>query len=125
MVMFTHSMCKTLDARLPRVFHAVSMLMLLLVLAGDATAQPGPLLTVEHDWTVQIAGARFGLCQTRFGLTAPVYRQTTVYLGSRRLLSTRMRSEILLPILLFGAVACSVVGRKFLRALYTPANIEA
>ncbi len=58
-----------------------------------AGAQPGQIYFVEHDWTVRVGGARFGLYQDRL-LGDEKYgagRHTTLYFG-RASLRTKTRT---------------------------------
>src|SRR5262245_38474469 len=59
------------------------VLLTLLLLASPALSQPGPIYFVEHDWTVRVGRARFGVLQDKI-LGDEKYgggRKTTLYIG--------------------------------------------
>jgi hypothetical protein len=97
---------KTLMAR---YFSIVALLWLLSSLT--VCAQPGPIVIIEHDWTIQIHGRPYGLMQTRMlGDTRGSY--TGVYF-SKYLFRINARVEVLMcAVLVPLGIAGFIMGMK-------------
>lgn len=85
--------------------HFIALTILLLALT--ASAQPGPIFMVEHDWTLHADGRSFGMYQYRvLGDVNGSY--TTVCFGRRSLMMHApagwLLAGILAPLAVCGAV---------------------
>jgi hypothetical protein len=90
-----------------RARKVLSILALALLLAPLATAQP--MLLTEHDWTIHIGTARYGICQWKVppgGLTG----RTTVYCGGE-LLTLQIRAWKLAALVFAPLSAVVIFGR--------------
>ena len=84
--------------------HLILLTMLLSVMV--ATAQPGPIVNIEHDWTFKTGNKWYGLYQIR--IRGDVRSSTTVFFG-RRWFTVRLPAGLLI-----AAVAAPVAIGVFL-----------
>ena len=93
---------------LSKILHLVLLAMLLL--AFSATAQPGPLVVTEHDWTLKTGNRCYGIYQSRW-LGAGTY--TSVFFG-HQLFTLRMRAGLLVALVAapFGVMGIFLLIRR-------------
>ena len=83
------------------------LILLILLLSAPGALAQGAQLIVEHDWSFQIAGGRYGLVQWHWE-----GRYTNVFVG-RRLFSVKMRAVPLLALLFVPVAAAGVFMSRF------------
>ena len=96
-----------------------------LLLESTVWAQPGPIYFVEHDWTLRVAGSRFGLYQDKL-LGDEKYgagRHTTLYFGGASFrTSTRSFQRATFTALPLAAVAVCLLYVLMRRSKRAQAN---
>ena len=93
----------------------LAVLLVLMLLASAAKAQPGPLFISEHDWTFLVGGGCYGLYQ-EWSYGDPKYgggRHTIIYFGRHSVwVNIRAGWIVALVVVPLGAMgAFMLVGR--------------
>lgn len=81
-------------------------------MAESVSAQPGPLVTVEHDWRIQIGNYHYGLTQVKWLGTTKGSR-ITIWFGRNHLTFYGQASWLIASILLpTGALVSFLFTRR-------------